>query len=687
MVGVLLLFSLSASAQTRTGRILGQVVGVDGVPMGGVRIIVSSDVIMGGTRGAVTGDTGAYRFAAMPPGVYSVRAEMSGFQSQTIEEVTVSLGGTATADFVLQAQFSDEMVVVGESPLVDTTASAPKVAYDAEFLKSLPTTRNFYDIITVSPDVTLALEDSSRMSAGGSNVQSNNWFIDGIETSGPETGSTWIAVNPDTIQEVQVMHIGAPAEYGNMLGAAMNVVTKSGSNRFAGGVNAYWFDNSLVDSQINYDSEFPEYVQNEFTDISATLGGPLAKDRLWFFAAYEYWRDNHTFPGSDPEPNPTWYNDRYELKLSWRINDANLIDARGFFNDWGYPDPTSLYTTPSASAGEIGDDTMWGLSFQSIFSDRTFMEARYTGWTSNDDYLSQTGSTEPAYIDYAPPGGGPALYYGGVYWPWTYDTSLDQVSVAITTFADDWVAGDHDFKFGIQAGFGDSLAKNSPSATGTYYTHYAYVEPYYYYGYLYGGPYYYKVQGLGYYYGAETEGISAFVDDSWRIGSRLTLNLGLRFDHHRGIIPSYPRLDDNGNPTDELIRGYDPVFTWNNISPRIGFRLRVHTRRKREDGDPRLVRGLLRRQRHRQLGRATALRADLQRVLGALVGWSLVRRAVVELEPRRSQRRPQPQGAAHPSVLARIRAGHRRELLVRRHRAVQGHQGPGRLGGHGRRRL
>jgi hypothetical protein len=571
MVGVLLLFSLSASAQTRTGRILGQVVGVDGVPMGGVRIIVSSDVIMGGTRGAVTGDTGAYRFAAMPPGVYSVRAEMSGFQSQTIEEVTVSLGGTATADFVLQAQFSDEMVVVGESPLVDTTASAPKVAYDAEFLKSLPTTRNFYDIITVSPDVTLALEDSSRMSAGGSNVQSNNWFIDGIETSGPETGSTWIAVNPDTIQEVQVMHIGAPAEYGNMLGAAMNVVTKSGSNRFAGGVNAYWFDNSLVDSQINYDSEFPEYVQNEFTDISATLGGPLAKDRLWFFAAYEYWRDNHTFPGSDPEPNPTWYNDRYELKLSWRINDANLIDARGFFNDWGYPDPTSLYTTPSASAGEIGDDTMWGLSFQSIFSDRTFMEARYTGWTSNDDYLSQTGSTEPAYIDYAPPGGGPALYYGGVYWPWTYDTSLDQVSVAITTFADDWVAGDHDFKFGIQAGFGDSLAKNSPSATGTYYTHYAYVEPYYYYGYLYGGPYYYKVQGLGYYYGAETEGISAFVDDSWRIGSRLTLNLGLRFDHHRGIIPSYPRLDDNGNPTDELIRGYDPVFTWNNISPRIGF--------------------------------------------------------------------------------------------------------------------
>ena len=138
------------------------------------------------------------------------------------------------------------------------------------------------------------------MVAGGSNVQSNNWFIDGIETTAPETGTAWIDVNPDTIQEVQVMHIGAPAEYGNMLGAAMNVVTKSGSNEFKGGVNAYWFDDSLVDSKIDYDSEFPEYHQNEFWDITATLGGPIVKDRLWFFAAYEYWRDNHAYPRQRP---------------------------------------------------------------------------------------------------------------------------------------------------------------------------------------------------------------------------------------------------------------------------------------------------------------------------------------------------------------------------------------------------
>jgi outer membrane receptor protein involved in Fe transport len=565
-VGVLLLFSLSASAQTRTGRILGQVLGVDGAPMAGVTVTASSDAIMGGSRTAITGDTGAYRFAAMPLGVYTVMASLAGYQTQTVTEVQVSIGGTGTADFVMQAQFSDEMVVTGESPLVDTTSSSAPAIYTAEFLKDLPTTRNFYDIIAVAPDVSLGEEDNSRMVAGGSNVQSNNWFIDGVEVSAPETGTAWVGVNPDSIQEVQIMHIGAPAEYGNMLGAAMNIVTKSGSNELKGGVNAYWFDDSLVDSQIDYFTEFPEFHQKEFWDVAATLGGPLAKDRLWFFAAFEYWRDNHTYPGSDPEINPTWYKDQYDLKLSWRINDANLIDAKGYYDEWGYPAPSSQYFTPSASAGEIGDDTLWGINYQSVLSDRTFLEARYTGWTSNDDNLSQTGSTESAYIDYAPPGGGPTNYFGGVYWPWTYDTSIDQVAVALTTFADDWLAGDHDFKFGVQASRGNALAMNSTSATGVYYTHYA---PYEYYGYTY--EYYYKVVGPPYYYGADTESISAFVDDSWRIGNRLTLNLGVRYDHHVGIIPSFNRLGLDGQPTGEKIPGVDPVFTWNNISPRIGF--------------------------------------------------------------------------------------------------------------------
>jgi outer membrane receptor protein involved in Fe transport len=573
IVGVILLFSLSASAQTRTGRILGQIVGVDGYPIAGAIITASSEVMMGGSRSTVTDATGEFRFAAMPPGVYSVTASREGHRPQTMEGVAVKIGATATSDFTLMPEFSDEMVVTGESPLVDTSSSSLTASFSDTFIKDLPTQRNFYDIIAVAPDISLAAEDEDRMIAGGSNVQSNNWYIDGIETTAPETGTAWIYVNPDDIQEIQVMHIGAPAEYGNMLGATFNVVTKSGSNQFSGGVNAYWIDDSLVDSNINFDSEFPEYHVNEFTDISAVLGGPFVKDRLWFFASYEYYRFSQAMPGSDPDPalNPPWYSDRYALKLSWRLNDSNLVDAKGGYVDWGYPPTASEYFTQSANAGEKGDDKSWGINYQSIFSDTTFLEARYTGFDVYDYNLSETGSTEAAYIDYAPPGGGPTLYFGGLWYPWTYDTTLDQASIAITHFADDWVAGDHDFKFGIQASHGTAKTKGSVSATGAYYTHYEYVEPYYYYGYLYGGPYYYKVEGLPYYYGNEQKAAGAFVDDSWRISDRLTLNLGLRYDYHRGIIPSYPRLNPDGTPSSETIPGADPVFTWSNISPRLGF--------------------------------------------------------------------------------------------------------------------
>jgi hypothetical protein len=479
IAGLLLCFSLPVAAQTTTGRIIGQVVDPNGEPLPGVTVTAASAAVMGGTRTAVTGETGAFRFAALPPGDYDLTASLEGFQPQTLQGLTVSVGGAATADFQLQPEFAEQLIVTGEAPLVDPTRSGPSVSYDAEFLKNLPTQRNFYDIMAVAPDISLAAEDEDRLIAGGSNVQSNSWFIDGIETKAPETGTAWIYVNPDAIQEVQIMHIGAPAEYGNMLGAAMNVVTKSGSNELKGSANLYWYDDSLVDSNIGFDSEFPEYHMEEFTDATATLGGPLAKDRLWFFASYEYYRQNQTFPGADPADSPTQYADRSSLKLSVRINDSNLLDLKGSYDDWGYPPPANAFYERSAQAGEKGVDKSWGINYQAILSDRSFVEARYTGFKVVDDYLSETGSTEPAYIDYSPPDGGPTTYSGGLWYPWSYDTSLDQVSASLSHFADDFIQGDHDFKFGVQASTGDAATQVALSATGAYYYHYTYEYDYY----------------------------------------------------------------------------------------------------------------------------------------------------------------------------------------------------------------
>ena len=138
-----------------------------------------------------------------------------------------------------------------------------------------------------------------------------------------------------------------------------------------------------------------------------------------------------------------------------------------------------------------------------------------------------------------------------------WETGSDQFSTTVSHFADDFLRGDHDFKFGVQLSRGDGRDFASPSATGSYYFHT-------YYG-------YYRVDGYPYYSGNEQESWGVFVDDSWAVTDRLTLNLGLRFDHAEAIIPSYSILEPDGTPTGTTAPGLDPAFTWDNWSPRVGF--------------------------------------------------------------------------------------------------------------------
>jgi hypothetical protein len=562
--GIALTLALPVQGQT-TGRLRGTVVDLDGLAMPAVTVTVKSSVLMGGSRIAVTGDTGAYRFTALPPGIYSATADLEGFQSSSHEGVTVGINTTADVDFVLYpAEFSEEMTVTGEAPLVDVTGSSVSTNFTSKFIQDLPTNRAYYSLMAVAPGVAIGFDDAAgHLNAFGSDMGSNAWYTDGIEVSSPEAGSNWMWLNFDTVEEIQVMGVGAPAEFGNMRGAALNVVTKSGSNELKGLLNAYWFDNSLVDSDINFDeSEFSEFEQvHPFWDVSATLGGAIKRDCLWFFVGYEYFQDGAAYPGQDPAASALQSMNTYDLKLSAQLNQQNLLDFRGGLRNDEWPYPPDEFTTLSAAPVWLGDGALWALNYQSIFSDRTFLEARYSGWKAGADLISQTRSTDPALIDYAPPDGGPTRYAGGLWWPFLNETSSDQATATISHFADDLLAGDHDFKFGVQISRGDTISRVSPSAAGVYYAHY-YNEP---------DHSYYKVEGSPYYYGNEQENWGVFVDDSWAVSDRLTMNLGLRFDHAKGIIPSYPILDTGRQTTGTSAPGLDPAFTWNNWSPRVGF--------------------------------------------------------------------------------------------------------------------
>ncbi len=385
------------------------------------------------------------------------------------------------------------------------------------------------------------------MVAGGSNVQSNNWFIDGIETTAPETGTAWIYVNPDAVQEVQVMHIGAPAEYGNMLGAAFNVVTKSGSNQFKGGVNAYWFDDSLVDSDINFDSEYPEYhlerVHGHHRHPRRTdCQGPAVVLRQLRVLAMR----TRPIPGPTPTATSTRFSTATVTASSCRGGSTTATSStlKGGFVDWGYPPSASEYHRTVCERGREGPrQDAGGSTTRSIFSDRTFLEARYTGFTVYDDCLSETGSTEAAYIDYSPPGGGPAIYFGGLVYPWHLRHHPRPGNVTVTHFADDWLAGDHDFKFGVQASKGAADTQVAVSATGSYYYHYYYAYDYY--GTIYPYDYYYKVDGLPYWYGNEQKAdlglCRRFVEDQRSPDPQPRPPLRLPQGHHPVLPAPGPR--------------------------------------------------------------------------------------------------------------------------------------------------
>lgn len=551
-------------AQT-TGSIRGEVTDPDGGVLPGVTVTVSGE--RGVERVVTTGPNGTYLVTSVPPGTYSMEAVLEGMGSQSAAAVRVTIGGAATVNFVLGGEsFAEEMTVTAETPLLDLTSSEVGSNYSAEFTEDLPTRRNFWDIVSVSPGMSQTTEDSDRQSAFGSNIQSNSWNVDGMDVSGAETGAAWWYVNPDTIEEVQVLGIGAPAEYGNMTGAAINVVTKSGTNQFKGNLNAYFQADELTDEGAELEgTEFPTYTRDEFHDVTLSYGGPFKRDKAWFFGAVERLRDSFAVPGVDPDFAPETAYDRYDARFDFSLSPRAQLDLKYHYEDYDLPEAGSAFIAPSAAGVEFGTNPAWGGSFSYSLTDRTLFEAHYAGWDGDDFWRSQTGSTEPPYVDFSPPGGGPPVYTGGAVYPYDYFTDREQADVKVSHYAQDFLHGDHDFRFGVQYSAGTADTVIFAGFGGGYYYRYEYD----YYGTLY--PYYYLYTFTPFHYGAENDTISAFADDSWRVNDRLTLNVGVRADRHDGWIPDYPRLDQAGNPTGETIPGRDGVIDWSTVSPRLGF--------------------------------------------------------------------------------------------------------------------
>lgn len=552
---------LSLHAQT-TGSVRGEVTDAAEAPLPGVTVSLTGEAIRGGERVTVSGAAGGFLFTGLPPGLYAVRSELDGFTPQELTAVRVRINSTTSLRLVLSPleAIHEEMTVTSEAPLINLTGSEFGNNYSAEFLEDLPTQRNFWDMVSASPGMSQATHGSDRQSAYGSNIQSNSWHVDGLDTSAPETGSSWWYINPDTIEEIQVLGVGAPAEFGNMLGAAFNVVTKSGTNDFHGAFNAFYQDDALTEGNVEVDGV--GFTRDRYHDLTLIAGGPLKRDRAWFFGAVQTQRDAISQPGADPAFAPETSYDRFDVKLDLSLGDANQLSAKYHFEDWAIPEAGSAFIAPEATGFESGENPAWGLSFTSVLSPQSLLELRYAGWWGDDFWRSITGSTAAPFVDFSPPGGGPPLYSNGVPFPFDYETWHNQADAKLSYFADDFLGGEHDFRFGVQYSRGSAETDVFAGFSGGYYYRYEYYAGY---------PYYYRYTFTPFRYGAEQESYAGFIDDSWKVTDRLTLNLGVRYDHHSGWFPDYPRLDEDGNSTGETIPGIDDVIDWDHVSPRFGF--------------------------------------------------------------------------------------------------------------------
>jgi hypothetical protein len=558
-----LLFFLSTSltfSQRLTGTLRGTVKDAAGEVLPGATVEIESPFLIGGKRSVVTTASGTFIFGALPPGTYKAAFSMPSFQGQQLGDIVISVGKTTTVDVVLKpATLQESVLVLGRTPVIDITKSGTTMTYDQKMLDNLPKARFTYiDIMFWAPGVSAEETQGEEWhSSYGSSYWSDNYLVDGVDTSFDYNGTTWVWNNPDIYQEGEVIGIGAPAEYGDFQGAVVNVITKSGGNDFHGGLSAYFIPSSFVSKNIGgvdfppEVTQFPFHIQRS-TDFSLEFSGPIKKDKIWFYSNFQSLRYSYSQLGTDPaSPTKSAY-DRQFFKGTIQLNKANKLVFSYQHELANLPDVITPYQPFDATAKEPNWTHVPNLMWTSILGPDTILELKLGGWFAHDEWVPMDGNlNEPMHYDMAT-----GVYSNGIHsWDKANATKI-QANASLSHFADNFIKGNHEFKMGVQYTRGTYGGISSYSGGAAYYD-YA------------GNPYNAYFQNP-YNYGSTVNKLGVFVDDAWSITNRLTLNLGLRFDHQDGDIWDVDEIDAQRNPTGRKIPGIKNVVSWNNLSPRLG---------------------------------------------------------------------------------------------------------------------
>jgi hypothetical protein len=558
------IFSATVWGQANTSLITGTVNDPAGLALPGVTVTATSPQLIS-PQVAVTDERGIYRLPLLTAGVYEVLFECPGFQTLKREDIEVRAGVTLTVSVNLSmAGVEESVTVTGESPLLDVKGSQKLETYTEEYVEAMPTARRFPDFYHMIAGVEDGQYDDvgvGSSSVMGGTSKENRVNLEGSRISSGEWGYPWTDVSVDIIQEVQVVTGGISAEFGGVTGGNFNIITKSGGNDFSGSAYYYFVNGAL--QQENVTQEMIDAGITEGTTLDTdwnggfTLGGPIMRDRLWFFGSYDYKKKVENMINF---PVPVDVKQHVEFgKITAQLTPKHRLD--GYFNirDLNeYPfQPQTILADDKAYRIQDHWNRNFSLMLNSLLSESVLFDARAQYAIGSRDQTHPNVGDDPFGTEYGYEDSVTRMVWGGWYRPIVHpgDTRDYQIAVNTSLYGSDILTGTHDFKFGVyydvaeQLGQRDfrngarvlQLANGVPDRVA-----------------LYNSP----VSDIS--FKRET---AIYAQDQWVLNNKLTLNLGVRFENFNVKAPegfsggiNFPR---QVFPEEELV-------SMNTVSPRLG---------------------------------------------------------------------------------------------------------------------
>jgi hypothetical protein len=563
MTAVLLIAGLAFAQTTQTGNIVGRVLSPEGEGLPGVSVTLTSPAMIIPSMSAITGERGGFRFMALSPGDYQITFELSGMKTVIRKGVKVEVARTATLDITMEIKTLEENVtVIGQSPTIDKQRTARPANLDKMFLQSIPAPRNLGTYVNMAPGI-------SDTSAYGSSTMDNSYLLDGVNLVDAATGVQSVGFGLDIMEEIAIQAGGLSAEYGSVRGAMINVVTKSGGNKFSGS-GSFYFNHETLKSVNTHGTPLAGSKSGNKLQMEPvfTLGGPLIKDKLWFFMNASFIQTEAfvagypagVTPGNEipikrMQPYPY-------LKLSFQPgpNDKFMLSynySDNINNDSG----ASKFTAESVTQKQTAPSHVFNAQWTKFFGSNFFANMRY-GMVLYQLLLNAKGSEAQRTDNNTSISTGNAWRNHDL-----YTRNRFQFNADATAFIDN-LAGTHELKFGGEVQYAhttwDVYGVSDPLTGGCSIA-------------MYGSTYYrvLTLRGNGFNRIDNVVDYAGFVQDNWAITRNLNLSLGLRLEYNSVV---YPAQNAAEGPIEFLGKTYNrsipeslTMYKWLDLAPRVGF--------------------------------------------------------------------------------------------------------------------